>query len=204
MDRSSERTGVPLGSGRLGVGATSAKGNKRGTQTGNKHKGCAIGGASKGMESWTLSSGGESSQYSRQQNLHKGAHLGRAGKRTRQTSQAWLPTPFPRKRSPPPSLSSPPAQRAGGRTAGIAGLLTSVSGAGRAASCRKGVPGLGAEEGVAQGKQEMPGGRNRGVPKSLDRSASAEHRGRLTPNLRTPQSSSGDSLGPAHACRVVL
>lgn len=35
VDRSSERTGVPLGSGGLGVGATSAKGNKRGTQTGN-------------------------------------------------------------------------------------------------------------------------------------------------------------------------
>lgn len=29
VDRFSERTGVPLGSGSLGVGATSAKGNKR-------------------------------------------------------------------------------------------------------------------------------------------------------------------------------
>ncbi|XP_034380502.1 uncharacterized protein LOC117724697 [Arvicanthis niloticus] len=65
----------------------------------------------------------------------------RAGRRTRQTSQAWLLNPSPRKRSHPQPSEPEDALLA------PLDYLPVVSGAGKDASCRKGVPGLGQRKG---------------------------------------------------------
>lgn len=162
----------------------------------------------KGWRAGPWAAGGESSQHSRQQDLHKGAlWVGPAGGPAKPARRGSLPH-FPGRAPHPLSYLHPqPSEREGAQLA-LLDYLPSVSGAGRAASGRKGVPGLGAEEGVAQGKQEMPGGRSRGVQRSLDRS-SAEHRGRLirtsvrrSPPLQTawvPPSLQGGAVGRGSA-----
>lgn len=133
--------------------------------------------------------------------------VGPAGGPAKPARRGSLPH-FPGSASHPlPYLHPQPSEPEGAQLA-LLDNLPGVSGAGRAASGRKGVPGLGAEEGVAQGKQEMPGGRNRGVQRSLDRS-SADHRGRLirtsvrrSPPLRTawvPPSLQGGAVGRGSA-----
>lgn len=57
---------------------------------------------------------------------------------------------------------------------------------------------------MAHGKQGMPGSRSRGVPRSPDRSSSAERSGRLArTSLPLPRSPPGTAWA-RHACRAVL
>lgn len=93
---SSKRTEVLLGSGTLGVEASSAKGNKRGTRLGRtstKDVPCVE--RLRGWRAGPWAAGARSSQHSRQQNLHRAADPGRAGRGTRQTSHGRHQPPFP-------------------------------------------------------------------------------------------------------------
>lgn len=139
---SSKRTEVLLGSGTLGVEASSAKGNKRGTRLGRtstKDVPCVE--RLRGWRAGPWAAGARSSQHSRQQNLHRAADPGRTGRGTRQTSHGRHQPPFPG------SAPHPQPSRPEGALLAPLHYLPGGSGAERAASWRKGVPGLGRRKG---------------------------------------------------------
>lgn len=100
------------------------------------------------------------------------------------------------------TLTPNPASR---RThTGTAGLLTRRFWGWKSRFLPEGNPRARAEEGVVQGKQESAWWLE---PESSEESGPRRQRKtqkKTYPHLITPQSSSRDSLGHAHACRVVL
>lgn len=174
-DGASEMAEVPLGSGSLVRLESPLLKEIRGTQLGNTGtKDVPLGGASKGWRASWLDLGhrGRGARNTLDSQVcTKGAGLGRAGTGTRQTSQAWLPSlhqPISPEVLPTPilTLTPSPAVLKEYSWHRWTTYLPGSSEAGRPASWRNGVPGLGRRKGwrwKSRGCLEAEAGEFRGV-----------------------------------------